>query len=63
VANPRSRTNAAAAAALVRGLSDAELDRSGGVLIGMPPISTLQVVERVHVNKNLGSIRTAVGIK
>src|SRR5919106_6736112 len=31
--------NSAAAAAVVRGLSDAELDRTGGVLVGMPPMS------------------------
>jgi uncharacterized damage-inducible protein DinB len=60
------KKNAAAAAAVVRGLSDAELDRTGGVLVGMPPMSTQQVVERVlinHVNEHLGSIRAAAGIK
>jgi DinB family protein len=60
------KKNAATAAALVRGLSDTDLDRTGGVLIGMPPMSTQQVVEQVlikHVNEHLGSIRAAVGIK
>ena len=60
------KKNAAAAATMVRGFSDAELDRTGGVLIGMPPMSTQQVVERVlinHVNEHLGSIRAAVGVK
>ncbi len=60
------RKNAATAAAIVRGLSDAELDRTGGVLIGLPPMSTQQVVEQVlikHVNDHLGSIRAALGTK
>jgi hypothetical protein len=60
------KKNAAAAAAIVRGLSDAELDRTGGVLIGMPPMSTQQAVEQIlikHANEHLGSIRAAVGIK
>ncbi|OLB05717.1 MAG: hypothetical protein DMD98_11845 [Candidatus Rokuibacteriota bacterium] len=60
------KKNAAAAATMVRGLSDAELDRTGGVLIGMPPMSTQQVVEQVlinHVNEHLGSIRAVVGAK
>jgi uncharacterized damage-inducible protein DinB len=60
------KKNAAAAAAVVRGLSDAELDRSGSGLVGMPPMSTQQVVETIlinHVNEHLGSIRAAVGAK
>jgi len=60
------KKNAAAAATMVRGFSDAELDRTGGVLIGMPPMSTQQVVEQVlinHVNEHLGSIRAVVGAK
>jgi hypothetical protein len=60
------KKNAAAAAGLVRGLSDAELDRSGTVLAGMPPMTAQQVVERVlinHVNEHLGSIRAAVGAR
>jgi hypothetical protein len=60
------KKNAAAAAAVVRGLSDAELDRTGGILVGMPPMSTQQAVEQIlikHVNEHLGSIRAAVGIK
>ena len=55
---------AAAAAALVRGLSDAELDKSGTVLTGMPPMTTQQVVEGIlinHVNDHLTSIRASVG--
>jgi hypothetical protein len=60
------KKNAAAAAGIVRGLSDVELDRSGTVLTGMPPMTAQQVVERVlinHVNEHLGSIRAAVGAK
>ena len=57
------KTNAAAAASLVRGLSDAELDRSGSVLSGMPAMTTQQVVERIlinHINEHLGSIQATV---
>jgi uncharacterized damage-inducible protein DinB len=60
------KRNAAAAAAIVRGLSDAELDRSGGILVGMPPMTTQQAIERIligHVNEHLGSIRAALGAK
>ena len=54
----------AAAAATVRGLSDAELDKSGTVLTGMPAMTTQQVVENIlisHVKEHLGSIRATVG--
>ena len=54
----------AAAATVVRGLSDAELERSGTVLTGMPPMTTQQVVEGVlisHIGEHLGSIRATVG--
>ena len=55
---------AAAAAAAVRALSDAELDRSGTVLTGAPPMTTQQVVEGIlisHITGHLGSIRETVG--
>jgi hypothetical protein len=55
---------AAAAAALVRGLSDAQLDTSGTVLTGMPPMNAQQIVEGIlinHINEHLGSIRATVG--
>ena len=58
------KKNAAAAAGLVRGLSDAELDKSGTVLTGMPAMSTQQIVEGIlinHVNEHLASIRATVG--
>jgi hypothetical protein len=54
----------AAAAATVRGLSDAELDRSGTVLTGMPAMTAQQIVENImisHVKEHLGSIRATVG--
>jgi len=53
-----------AAATVVRGLSDVELERSGTVLTGMPPMTTQQVVEGVlisHIGEHLGSIRATVG--
>ena len=53
-----------AAAALVRGLSDADLARSGAVLTGMPPMSAEQVVIGIlinHIDEHLGSIRATVG--
>ena len=55
---------AAAAAATVRGLSDAELDRSGTVLTGVPPMTAQQVIESIltsHISEHLGSIRKTVG--
>ena len=54
----------AAAAAIVRGFSDAQLDQSGTVLAGMPPMTTQQVVENIlisHIDDHMGSIRKTVG--
>ena len=56
--------NAAATAALVRGLSDAEVAKSGTVLTGMPPMSVEQIVRAIlinHVDEHYRSIRAAVG--
>jgi hypothetical protein len=56
--------NAAAAAATVRGLSDAALDQKGTVLTGTPAMTTQQVVEAIlisHINDHMGSIRKTVG--
>ena len=56
--------NAAAAAAVVRGLSDAELDQKGTVLVGMPAMTTQQAVESIlinHINDHMSSIRKTVG--
>jgi hypothetical protein len=58
------RKGVAAAGALVRGLSDTELDRSGVVLTGMPGMSAQQVIEGIlinHIAEHLGSIRATVG--
>jgi hypothetical protein len=54
----------AAAAAIVRGLSDDQLAKSGTVLTGAPAMSAEQVVTNIlinHVNEHLGSIRKTVG--
>ena len=58
------KKNAAAAAALVRGFSDAELAKSGTVLAGMPPMSVEQIVNGIlinHIDEHCGSIRATVG--
>ena len=55
---------AAAAAAAVRALSDAELDRSGTVLTGVPAMTTQQVIEGIlinHIADHMGSIGKTVG--
>ena len=58
------KQGAAAAAAVVRGLSDAQLDRAGAVLAGLPPMSAGQLAGGLlvgHVDEHLGSIRATVG--
>jgi hypothetical protein len=58
------KTNAAAAAGILRGIADAEFDRSGTVLNGMPPMSAGQLAGGLlcgHVDEHLGSIRATVG--
>ena len=58
------KKGAAAAASAVRGLSDAELDRSATVLTGMPAMTVQQMIEGIlihHVDDHLGSIRKTVG--
>ena len=58
------RTNAGAAATVVRGLDDAALDRSGTVIAGMPPMSAGQLAGGLlvgHIDEHLGSIRATVG--
>jgi mycothiol maleylpyruvate isomerase-like protein len=55
---------AAAAAAAVRGLSDAELAKTGIVFTGMPPVSAEELVKRIlldHVDAHFGSIRKTIG--
>jgi uncharacterized damage-inducible protein DinB len=57
------KKNAASAAAIIRALSDPELDRSSTVLQGMPPMTVEQIAGLLvnHVNEHLGNIRAAVG--
>ena len=59
------RTGASSASGIVRGLSDAELDKSAA-LLGGPLMTATQVIEGVlinHINEHLGSMRAAVGAK
>lgn len=54
---------AAAAAALVRGLSDVELDRKGTVFTGIPAMTAQQAIEGIlinHISDHMGSIRKTV---
>ena len=44
------KKGAAAAAAAVRGLSDAELDRSATVLTGMPAMTVQQMIEGILIH-------------
>jgi hypothetical protein len=58
------KKNAAAAAAVVRGLSDADLGKSATVLTGMPPMSVEQIIHGIllnHVEEHIKSIRATVG--
>jgi DinB superfamily len=58
------KKNAAAAAAIVRGLSDAQLDNKGVVLQGMPPMSASDLAGGLlcgHIDEHLNSIRATVG--
>jgi hypothetical protein len=58
------KKGAAAAAAAVRGLSDAELAKTGTVFTGMPPVSAEELVKRIllaHIDAHFGSIRKTVG--
>ena len=60
------RKNAAAAAALVRGLSDPDMARSAPVHTGSPAMSVEQIVNGIlinHIDEHLGSIRATVGAK
>jgi uncharacterized protein (TIGR03083 family) len=58
------KKSAAAAAAILRGLSDGDLAKSGTVLKGMPPMSGEQVVSGIllnHIEEHLKSIKATVG--
>jgi len=60
------KANGGKVSSLVRGLSDAELDRSASVLAGMPALTAAQAIEGIlinHVKEHLGSIRATTGAK
>jgi hypothetical protein len=60
------KANGEKTSALVRALSDAELDRSASVLAGMPAMTAAQAIEGIlinHVHEHLGSIRATIGAK
>jgi hypothetical protein len=60
------KANGEKTSALVRGLSDTELDRSASVLAGMPAMTAAQAIEGIlinHVHEHLGSIRATTGAK
>jgi Mycothiol maleylpyruvate isomerase N-terminal domain len=55
----------AAAAAVVRGLSDEQLAKSGTVMTGAPPMTAEQVITAIlihHIDDHFGSIRKTVGV-
>ena len=57
------KKSAAAAAAVLRGLSDADYAKSGTVIVGLPPMSAEQVVGGIllrHIEEHLGSIRATI---
>jgi len=59
------KKSAATAAAVVRGLSDADLGKSGTVLSGMPPMSVEQVINMIllnHIEEHLKSIRATANV-
>ena len=58
------RKGAAAAAAVVRGLSDAQLAKSGIVFTDAPPMTAEQLVMAAlinHIDEHYGSIRKTIG--
>jgi len=57
------KKNAAAAAALLRGIDDAAFDKSGTVFTGAPAMSAGQMAGILcsHIDEHLGSIKSTVG--
>jgi hypothetical protein len=58
------KKGAATAAAAVRGLSDAELAKTGTVFTGMSPMSAEDMVKGAllgHIDEHFGSIRKTIG--
>jgi hypothetical protein len=53
-----------AAAAVVRGLTDDQLAKSGTVFTDAPPMTAEQLITRgliIHIDEHIGSIRKAIG--
>src|SRR6266545_3777803 len=58
------KKGAATAAAVVRGLSDDQLAKSGIVFTDAPPMTAEQLVQRgliMHIDEHLGSIQKTIG--
>ena len=58
------KKGAPAAAAVVRGLTDDQLAKSGTVFTDAPPMTAEQLITRgliIHIDEHVGSIRKAVG--
>ena len=58
------KKGAATASAVVRGLSDDQLAKSGTVFSDAPPMTVEQLVQRglvMHIDEHVGSIRKTVG--
>ena len=58
------KKGAAEAAAVVRGLSDEQLGKSGTVLGGMPAMTAEQVITNIlinHIDDHFGSIKKTIG--
>lgn len=54
----------ATASSIVKGFSDADLQKSGTLMTGMPAMTVQQIIEGVlinHVNEHLGSIKSTIG--
>ena len=58
------KKNAAAAAEVVRGLSDADLQKTGKVLADAPPMNVEAIVTGIlinHIDEHVGNIRKTLG--
>lgn len=58
------KKNAGTAASILRSIDDADFDRSGTIVAGMPPMSAAQLAGGLlcaHIDEHLGSIRATVG--
>jgi DinB superfamily len=58
------KKNVGSVASMLRGIGDAEFDRSGPVVNGLPPMSAGQLAGGLlcgHIDEHLGSIRATVG--